>query len=74
MKQVSSVKSSKLNGFLLALLFIQGLGQNLALENLAKIGTFSRNFNYLLKSREQKLFSENLCHNVLALFNKFASV
>ena len=37
MKQVSSVKSSKLNGFLLALLFIQGLGQNLALENLAKI-------------------------------------
>ena len=34
MKQVSSVKSSKLNGFLLALFFIEGLGQNLTLEKV----------------------------------------
>ena len=34
MKQVSSVKSSKLNSFVIALSFIQGLGQNLTLENV----------------------------------------
>ena len=34
MKQLSSVKSSKLNSFVLALSFIQGLGQNLSLENV----------------------------------------
>ena len=34
MKQVSSVKSSKLNDFVLALFFIEGLGQNLTLEKV----------------------------------------
>ena len=32
-RQVSSAKSSKLNGFVLALLCVLGLGQNLTLEN-----------------------------------------
>ena len=51
MKQVSSVKSSKLNGFLLALFFIQGLVQNLALENLAlktmSISCFMKELTFL---------------------------
>ena len=34
MKQVSSVKSSKLNDFVLALFFMEGLGQNLTLEKV----------------------------------------
>ena len=45
MKQVSSVKSSKLHGFVLALFCVLGLGQNLTLENfqLSRLLVFWRN-------------------------------
>ena len=44
-KQVSCVKSSKFNGFVLALFCIPGLGQNLTLENfeLSRIVAFWTN-------------------------------
>ena len=65
--QVSCAKSSKFNGFVLALFYILGIGQYLTLENFqlcrlvvfwtnynfsVKIGTFSRKSNHHWKCRE----------------------
>ena len=88
-RQVSSVKSSKLNGFMLALFCILDLGQNLTLENceLFRLVVFKRTnifeaklvlfpeISIIIGSVEsKKKFSDNPGHNILALFNNLAYV
>ena len=85
--QSSSVKSSKFNGFVLALFCILSLGQNLTLENFPlgwfdfseqtnifepKFVLFRESWIFIGRVVGKIKFYDNPGHNILAVLNNFA--
>ena len=86
-KQISSVKISKFNGFVLALFCILSLAQRLHLEEFQlcwlifpewtnfsqpKLVLFSKCCIIIRSVESKRHFSDNPCHNILALLENSA--
>ena len=87
--QVGSFKSSRSNGFVLALFCILGLGQNLTLQDFplcrlvffeqtnifeSKLVLFPESWIIIESVESKRKCSDNPGHNILALFNNLAQV